>query len=294
MSTARSVKAAFELDGVTVKLVELLPTKALRDGLKLTPTFQAILASIREVGVIEPLMVHPEKGGKYLLLDGHSRVEALKELGVDEAFCLVATDDESYTYNRQRIHVAPIQANKMVRRAIEIGVPEERIARALNLAANTIRKNQTLLQGICPEAIELLKDKHVAAKAFVELKKVKAMRQIEIAELMTAAGTYVSTYASALVGLTPEDQLAEVSKHGKKAKTRSQDLARMEHEMRSIEKDFVLMQDTHDRTVLELTLARGYLKKLLDNGKVVRYLANKHADLLPEFQHIVEAAPLEG
>jgi ParB-like chromosome segregation protein Spo0J len=294
MSTARSVKAAFEVDGLKVKLAELLPTKALREGLKLTPTFQAILASIREVGVIEPLMVHPDKGGKYLLLDGHSRVEALKDLGVDEAFCLVATDDESYTYNRQRIHVAPIQANRMVRRAIDIGVPEERIARALNLAANTIRRNQTLLQGICAEAIELLKDKHVATKVFTELKKVKPMRQIEIAELMTAAGTYVSTYASALVGLTPEDQLADVSKTGKKGKARSQDLARMEHEMRSIEKDFVLMQDTHDRTVLELTLARGYLKKLLDNGKVVRYLAQKHADLLPEFQHIVEAAPLEG
>jgi len=294
MTTARVVKAAFELDGVTVKLAELLPTKTLSGALKLTPTFQTILASIREVGVIEPLMVHPQQEGKYLLLDGHSRLEALKELGAEEAFCLVATDDESYTYNRQRIHVAPIQANKMVRRAIEIGVPEERIAKALNLAANTIRQSRTLLQGICPEAIELLKDKHVAAKAFTELKKVKPMRQIEIAELMTAAGTYVSTYASALVGMTPDDQLAEVSKTGKKARARSQDLARIEHEMRSIEKDFVLMQDTHDRTVLELTLARGYLKKLLDNGKVVRYLANKHADLLPEFQHIVEAAPLEG
>jgi hypothetical protein len=276
-----------------VKLVDLLPTKTLREGLKLTPPFQSILASIREVGVIEPLMVHPDKSGKYLLLDGHSRVEALKELCIDEAFCLVSTDDESYTYNRQRIHVAPIQANKMVRRAIEMGVPEERIARALNLAANTIRHSRALLQGICPEAIELLKDKNVASKTFAELKKVKPMRQIEIVELMTAAGLYVSTYASALVGLTPEDQLADVTKNGK-AKARSQDLARIEHEMRIIEKDFVLMQDTHDRTVLELTLARGYLKRLLDNGKVVRYLGQKHPDLLPEFQHIVDAAPLEG
>jgi predicted DNA-binding protein len=90
---------------------------------------------------------------------------------------LVVTEDESYTYNRQRIHVAPIQASKMVRRAIEIGVPEERIARALNLAANTIRQSRTLLRGICLEAIELLKDKHVASKAFMELKKVKPMRQ---------------------------------------------------------------------------------------------------------------------
>ena len=40
MSTARNVKAAFHPDGVTVKLVELLPTKTLREALKATPTFQ--------------------------------------------------------------------------------------------------------------------------------------------------------------------------------------------------------------------------------------------------------------
>ena len=121
--------------------------------------------------MIEPLMVYRQKGGQYLLLDGHSRVEALKELGVDEAFCLVATDDESYTYNRQRIHVAPIQANKMVRRAVEMDVPEKRIAKALNLTKNTIRQSRTLLQGICPDAIDLLKDKHVASKTFRELRR---------------------------------------------------------------------------------------------------------------------------
>jgi ParB-like chromosome segregation protein Spo0J len=294
MTTARMVKTAFALDGVVVQLTQLLPTRTVMEGLRLSPTFKAILASIREVGVIEPLMIYPQRGGQYLILDGHKRVEALKDLGAVEVSCLIATDDESYTYDRHRIHVAPIQANKMLRRAIEMGVPEERIARALDLAEHTVRQSRTLLRGICPEAVELLKDKHVAARTFMDLKKVKPMRQIEIAELMTAASMYSSTYASALVGLTSDDQLAEAFKEGQKAKTRSQDLARIEHEMRNIERDFVLMQDTHDRTVLELTLARGYLKKLLDNGKVVRYLAQKHADLLPEFQHIVEAAPLEG
>lgn len=36
-------------------------------------------------------------------------------------------------------------------------------------------------------------------------------------------------------------------------------------------------------------LARGYLKKLLDNGRVVRFLAQKHKDLLCEFQKIIES-----
>jgi len=61
----------------------------------------------------------------------------------------------------------------------------------------------------------------------------------------------------------------------------------------ALEKDFLLREDTYGRTVLELTLARAYLKKLLDNGRVVRYLAQKYRDLLAEFQRIVETTALD-
>jgi hypothetical protein len=43
-----------------------------------------------------------------------------------------------------------------------------------------------------------------------------------------------------------------------------------------------------------LTIARGYVKKLLENAKVVKYLAAKHGDVLTEFQRIQEMATLEG
>ena len=58
-----------------------------------------MLASIREVGVIEPLIVHPQNKTRdgYLLLDGHMRLKALLEIGGTEAFCLVANDD-AFTY----------------------------------------------------------------------------------------------------------------------------------------------------------------------------------------------------
>src|ERR1017187_10150082 len=38
---------------------------------------------------------------------------------------------------------------------------EEGIAKALNLSPTTIHNSRSLLQGICREAVELLKDKHV-------------------------------------------------------------------------------------------------------------------------------------
>ena len=188
--------------------------------------------------------------------------------------------------------MAPIQANKMVLKAIEIGVPEERIAKTLNLSTTTIHNSRSLLQGICREAVELLKDKHVPAKTFQELKRVKGMRQIVMAELMTALGTYTAPYAQALVAMSKPDELVEDRKPGK-ARNKAQDLARIEHEMHTLEKEFLLREDTYGRTVLELTLARAYLKKLLDNGRVVRYLAQKYRDLLAEFQRIVETTALD-
>ena len=39
---------------------------------------------------------------------------------------------------------------------------------------------------------------------------------------------------------------------------------------------------------LDLVLANGYLRKLLGNARIVRYLAQHHADILPEFQKLVE------
>ena len=288
-----SPKAAFKFAGVMVKLEQLLPCKKAREDLKRTSAYKTIVASIGEVGIIEPPMVYPAGHGKYLLVDGQARVEALKDLKIDEVFCLIATDDETYTYNRQRIHVAPIQANKMVLKAIEIGVSEERIAKTLNLSPTTIHNSRSLLQGICRESIELLKDKHVPKKTLQELKKVKAMRQIVMAELMTATGTYVAPYAQALVAMSNPDELVEDRKPGKTARTKAQDLARIEHEMHALEKDFLLREDTYGRTVLELTLARAYLKKLLENSRVVRHLAQKHRDLLAEFQRIVETTALD-
>ena len=67
----------------------------------------------------------------------------------------------------------------------------------------------------------------------------------------------------------------------------------MLHEPETVLRQYRLAMLTTKASMSE-TLARGYLKKLLENGKVVRFLAQKHRDLLSEFQHIIEAASLES
>jgi len=287
-------KAAFEFEGIAIRLDKLLPTRTTRDNMRQSAKYRALLASVREVGIIEPLSVYPRKGGKYLILDGHARVEVLRDLGIVEAPCLIATQDEGYTYNQKVNRIATIQANRMILKALDAGVPEERIAKALNLAVDTVRGNRNLLQDICPEAVEILRDKHVALATFALMKRVKPLRQIEMAEVMVAAGTYSATYARALVMTTAKEQLVDPESPKKIPGVKPEDLARIEHEMRVQEKDFRMLDETYNEHVMALTIARGYFRALLENGRIVRFLAQNFSEFLTEFQRIVESKALDG
>ena len=44
----------------------------------------------------------------------------------------------------------------MIKKALDAGVPEERIAKALSWSANTIANTRSILSNLCPEAIEIL------------------------------------------------------------------------------------------------------------------------------------------
>ena len=290
------VQLAFEPKTVALPLEKILPMRQVSPSEAKSPTCIRIETSIEELGVIEPLVVYPEsgRGGQYVLLDGHLRYEVLRRRGDKEAECLIATDDEAFTYNHKVNRVPPIQEHFMILRAIEQGVTEQRIAKTLNVDIKHIRQKRNLLDGICDEAVALLKEQSISAAALREVKKVGPMRQIEIAELMVASGTYSASYAKCLYAATPTHQLADPLDPKKVGGLRSDDIARMEGEMGKLERDFKLIEESYGRNVLTLVVAMRYLKRLLDNAAVVRSLSSRHNELLTEFQKLLEAVVLEG
>ena len=94
------VPLGFIPDTLLVPLDHILPSRKTPTGLITSVKFKQIRSSIDDVGLIEPLSVTAanKTTGQHLLLDGHIRLIALTELGFTEAPCLVATDDEAYTY----------------------------------------------------------------------------------------------------------------------------------------------------------------------------------------------------
>jgi hypothetical protein len=209
-----SVKMAFEVESVAIPVGDIQPLRLVTDAAKKGIKYAQIAASVQEIGIIEPPVVARDRGrrGKYLLLDGHLRLEALKDLGETVVACLISTDDEAFTYNKRVSRLAMVQEHRMILKAIEKGVAEERIARALNVDIRTLRQKKKLLTGICREAIELLQDKHVPLKTFATLRKMGPMRQIESIQLMIAMNTYTSGYARSLLAATPQSQLADADK----------------------------------------------------------------------------------
>ncbi len=286
----KAVSDGFEAELITLPLDAVLLTRQLGAAFKATSTYKAIVTSIREVGIIEPPVVHKQASG-FVLVDGHARIAALREIGKTEVTCLVAKDEEAFTYNHKVNHIPPVQAHRMIDRAVKAGVPEERIARALNMDVQTLRQRHQGISGVSPEALEMLKDKPVPWSAFRYFKKVGLNRQVEMAELMVSAGIYKSSYAAAIAFATsPQQKREKDSPRG----MQPEELARMENEMRAVEREVLVLGDSYGQNVVHLTVARGYLKKLLDNGGVVGFLAKKHPEILAEFQKIVEASSLES
>ena len=283
---------AFEADCISVPISSLLPVRSPRESVKASHKYQQIKASVIEIGLVELPVIARIRGSadNFLLLDGHLRVEILKDLGATDVECLVATDDEAFTFNKRINRLSAVQEHAMILKAIARGVPEEKIARALSLHVNSVHRKARLLDGVCQEVVSLLKDKMCPMAVFEILRRMKPMRQIEAVELMIAANNFSTAYATALLAGTPSNELVGETKAKKVRGVTPEAMAKLERELARLQESISSIQDTYGREHLQLTVVRGYLAKLLGNARVVRYLLQNRPEYLDQFQAIVGAA----
>lgn len=246
---------AFENEILEINIEELYFSKEVPPQLLMGRKFQVILASIKEVGIIEPPVV-TVKNGKYLLLDGHLRVSALKQLGFSTVSCLMSKDDEAFTYNKHVNRLSNVQEHKMIVKAIERGVTPERLAKALDFdVANIIRK-KNLLDGICAEAAEILNDKIISGSVFTYLKKMKPQRQVEAAYLMTDMGNFSAKFARSIWLASSDKQLVNPIKRS--CTLDMEKLGRLENEVSKIQGEYKIMEDKYgNRLFQNLIKSRG-------------------------------------
>ena len=178
----------------------------------------------------------------------------------------------------------------MLMRALERGVSEEKLAKALNV---DVRRRRTMLEGIASEVVEMLKERIVSPVTFEALRKMKPARQVEAAELMCSVGNFSSSYAKAILAATRQSDMAKPDRPKKVGGMTAEQMARMEREMAALQQEFKAVHASYGDDVLVLVIAVGYLSKLVGNRRIEKYLSVRHDDILKQFRTIIAAASLD-
>jgi len=143
--------------------------------------------------------------------------------------------------------------------------------------------------GICPEVLDLLSDCVVPLKTFGLLRQVVPDRQVEIAKLMIALRRVKLNTARVFIILTPQSQLTDTSRSRQQFPgIDAVQLAAMESELADLSSRFQRAAEQSGTWNLELVAARGYILRLMESAKVVRYLALHFPPHLAGFQTLLD------
>lgn len=271
---------------ILVDVEELKYSKELPENIKISVKYKQILFSIKEIGMVEPIALFINNENEKIILDGHLRVEAFKDLGLNKLFCLLAKDEESYSYNKFINRLSVIQEHRMIIQAVDAGVSEERLSSALNVSIPVLKSKFKLLDGICKEVVALLAEKQVPKAIFSILKKMKSDRQIEAVSTMISINNFSKKFTLSLLHFTPDELLV----NPKDSKLINQDIAknfaRMEKEMAAMEMETKELESIYGTNNLKLAVIISHIKKMLGNYNVLNWLVDNNPDYLNQLKKI--------
>ncbi|ETP71216.1 ParB-like partition protein [Lachnospiraceae bacterium JC7] len=168
--------------------------------------------SIREYGVLVPVIIRPDGDGEYEMVSGHRRRYASILAGKDEIPAIVREmDDDTSTIlmvdsNLQREHILPSERAKAYKMKMEalkhqgkrpdltscqLGTrlrADEELAKQTGESARTVQRF-VRLNNLIPELLQLVDDKKIAFNPAVELSYLKPGEQKEFFKAMELAQT---------------------------------------------------------------------------------------------------------
>lgn len=140
---------------------------------------EQLSSSIKQYGVVQPLVVSPHKGGKYIIVAGERRWRASQLAGLQTVPAVVRTTKElerleiAIVENVQRVDLSPLeQAVSIERLHQQFNMTYEAIAERLSKAPSTVNNIVRLLQlpEAARQALEQQKITEGHARAILALK----------------------------------------------------------------------------------------------------------------------------
>ena len=187
---------------------------------------QELTESIKENGLLEPIIVRPFPANKYEIISGHRRVEACKALGITSIPVIIKqlTRDEAIVQmvdsNIHREHILPSEkafAYKMKSEALkhqgktscQLGTKlrtDERIAENADDSARQIQRYIRLTY-LIPELLRLVDEERIAFTPAVEISYLPENEQKMLAEEIE--------YTDATPSLSQAQRLRKFSEQGR-------------------------------------------------------------------------------
>ena len=279
-----------------LELDQLHSNKALPQSVLSSAKYRQILGSICAVGLLDPLVVVPrsqDEGGGYSVLDGLLRKAALIEVDFNRALCRILTDCEALTYNRQVNRLSAVQEHRLIIRAADGGASKVILSQALGISVESIRDRLRMLDGICPEAVQLLADKPATRGLFQALQRMKPSRQIDVAQAMIDLRNYSVKFSLVMLHATQAELLTEDARARRQANSSSEARHRLQREIATVQSDAKRLEVAYGPSCLQLVVVKAYIRSLLGNAKIVGWLARNRGDYLRELQLISEIEVLD-
>lgn len=269
--------------------IPIIRLRPLRDRKISQRESDRILASIKAIGLIEPLIVYPE-GEDFVITEGVQRYRALIALGTEVAPCIIGQQREAFTGNRMVNRVSPVQENRMIEKSLE-ELDERTIAEALGLSGIAHRMKRTLLKQLAPEVAAAFDQGAITRTCALEMTHVKPDRQNEILTAMKGYKDYSVAFARSLILKTPPPLRATRKRRKRnpwnKSAQRKNDLLK---KLADAEQKHDFYSRLYKQYTIDLLRLAIYARALLTNSRVRGYLDQHHPDIVARFETIIADA----
>ena len=200
------------------------PFKVLDDEL-----MEQTVESIKQIGVVSPLIVRPDPEGGFEILSGHRRLHAAQLVGLETVPVIVKEmdDDAAIIFmvdsNLQRENILPSERAFSYKMKLEAmkhqgqrgDLTSDQVGQkswAVNQLADDANESKTQVQrfirltNLIPEILDMVDEKKIAFNPAVELSYLKPSEQKEFLEAMD--------YAQASPSLSQAQRLKKLSQEG--------------------------------------------------------------------------------
>jgi ParB family transcriptional regulator, chromosome partitioning protein len=278
--------AELEIDGRDIELKQLKPLHTRDINLNTNTGFRKIVASIKSIGLIEPLAVYRENGDdSYVILDGYLRYMACQQLGVQSVPCLIYKDNQAYSFNKNVNRLSAYQEIRMLRKSLET-IDEPTIAQTFGVKSIRHRLAPRLASNLHPEVVKTFEGDVIGRMCALELASVLPERQLEILCEMKRIGDYSPAFCRSLIIQTP---MAKRTKKKRQRRAWAEDeerkkdmVSRLEH----AEKQHDFYSTLYRQYSADLLRMTFYIRKLVTNPRIEAHLKSHHPEILARFNEI--------